>query len=154
MTANLEAPPHGSCACGICAFESRKLPTARFICHCTFCQAFTGKPFSDVTVLRARHVVLKNANRIEFRKYRRLPPNLNRGRCENCGKQVVETAGFGPFKLLFIPSDTFASPHLLPLVHMHVFYTRRLQDVHDDLPEHSGYWPSQMAIGSLLLSKL
>ena len=153
MTANLESPLHGSCDCGICAFETTKIPTARFICHCTFCQAFTGKPFSDVTILRARHVVLKNADRLKFKKYR-LPPNLNRGRCENCGKPVVEIAGFAPFKLLFIPSRAFASRHLLPPVHMHVFYNRRLQDAHDDLPKHSGYWASQMAIGGLLMRKL
>ena len=135
MTVDLELPLHGSCDCGTCAFEARKIPTARFICHCTICQAFTGKPFSDVTVLRARDVVLKNAHRIEFKKYRRLPPNLNRGRCANCGKPIVETAPAGPFKMLFIPSSTFASPHLLPPVQMHIFYNRRLQDARDDLPK-------------------
>jgi hypothetical protein len=97
MNTDILSPMHGSCDCGTCAFEVRTTPAARFICHCTICQAFTGKPFFDVTVLRAKDVVWTNADHISFNKYR-LPPNINRGRCRECGKPVVEVGGFGPFK--------------------------------------------------------
>jgi hypothetical protein len=152
MSVDLRSPLHGACTCGTCSFET-KVPTVRFICHCLICQAFNGKPFSDVTVIRAREVTLHNAGHISFKKYRP-PPNLNRGRCMDCGKPVVETAGAGPLKLMFIPSDTFAAPELLPPAQMHIFYHRRVSDVQDDLPKHEGYWRSQLAVGRLLMARL
>jgi hypothetical protein len=157
MTANSRHPMHGSCDCGTCNFDTANPPKARFICHCTICQAFTGKPFSDVVVLRARDVVLKGGDHITFKKYKKYrlpPPNLNRGRCGQCGKPVVEATGFGPLKLMFIPSVNFAEPERLPRAQMHIFYDRRRQDAQDDLPKHEHYWPSQLAIGQMLMHKL
>ncbi len=147
------SPMHGSCECGTCAFEVRATPAARFICHCTICQAFTGKPFSDVTVFRAKDVALTNADYISFAKYRP-PPNFNRGRCRECGKPVVEVAGFGSFKIIFIPTSNFERQDLLPTAQMHVFYHRRLKDSQDDLPKHSGYLRSELAIGRMLMRSL
>ena len=141
---------HGSCACGACAFEVSATPKARFICHCTICQAFTGKPFSDVTVVRAKDVTLTNEDQISFKKYRP-PPNVSRGLCRKCGKPAVEYALFGPFKLFFIPSTNFQRQDLLPPVHMHIFYHRRLTDAQDYLPKYTGYFPSTVAIGKLLM---
>jgi hypothetical protein len=62
--------------------------------------------------------------------------------------------GFWPLKLIFIPSVNFAEQDLLPPVHMHVFYSRRVQDIADDLPRHEHYWPSQFAITRMLFAKL
>lgn len=149
MAVDTALPLRGACDCGTCSFETRKAPKARFVCHCTICQAFTGKPYSDVSVIFARDVVIENADHIKFKKYR-LPPNLNRGRCDECGKPIVETAGFGPVKICFIPSNTFFAPERLPPVAMHVFYHRRLHNAKDSLPKHSGYWASELAIGRLL----
>jgi hypothetical protein len=152
MAADIPFPLHGSCACGTCAFDVKATPTARLICHCAICQAFTGKAFADVTVLRAKHVELTNADQISFKKYRP-PPNLARGHCLKCKTPVVEFFGFGAFKLTFIPTSNFESQDLLPMPHMHIFYERRVKDVMDNLPKHSGYFPSQLAIGRMLLSK-
>jgi hypothetical protein len=149
MAVNSVSPLRGACDCGTCSFEARKAPKVRFICHCTICQVFTGKPYSDVSAMFARDVAIKNTDHIKFKKYR-LPPNLNRGQCDRCGKPIVETAGFGPMKILFIPSATFFDQERLPPVAMHIFYDRRLHDAEDHLPKHSGYWPSQLAIGRLL----
>ena len=73
MTTYTPSLLHGSCECGTCSFDVRVTPTARFICHCKICQAFTGKPYSDVIVLPAKHVELANADQISFKKYRPLP---------------------------------------------------------------------------------
>ena len=145
MTTDRPALLHGSCECGTCTFEVKAPPTERFICHCLFCQAFVGKPFTDVTVLRAKDVVLTNADQISFKKYRFLPPNLergrcckwgnpDRGRCRKCGKPVVETIGFGPFKWIFIPSGNFERQELLPAAQMHTFYRLREKDSPDSFP--------------------
>ncbi|WP_332769279.1 GFA family protein [Phenylobacterium sp.] len=143
----------GSCGCGVCAFEATAAPRARFICHCTICQAFTGKAFSDVAVLPAKVVRFVNAQQIEYRTYRS-PPNINRGHCRACGGAVAETAGFGPAKIVFVPAQNFKSAELLPPPRMHVFYEHRKADVADGLPKHEGYWRSQAAIISLLFRSL
>lgn len=143
-------PMRGSCACGHCAFEVTSRPKARFVCHCTICQDFTGKSFSDVTVLPGSAVKLANADQISFNKHRP-PPNINRGVCQRCAKPVVEFAGFGPFKIFFIPSSNFLNQDLLPPAQMHVFYNRRVKDIADALPKHSGYFPSELAIGRMLM---
>ena len=70
---------HGGCTCGAFSFETSKAPVARFVCHCLFCQDFTGEAFSDVSVLMAHHVHMKGAGALTHKKYR-LPPNLNRTR--------------------------------------------------------------------------
>jgi hypothetical protein len=140
----------GSCSCGAFSFETRKVPSARFVCHCLFCQDFTGLPHADVTVLASRHVDAVGMERLSYRKYRP-PPNLNRGRCRICGKPAIETMGAWPLKLMFIPSANFVEQELLPPVHMHVFYNRRVADVTDDLPKYEHYWPSQFAIAKLII---
>ena len=106
MTADTSLPLRGSCECSACSFEVHTSPKARFRCHCLICQAFNGKPFADVVAVRAKDVVLNNAGNISYKKFRP-PPNFNRGVCRTCGKPVVEVAGVGPFKVMFIPASNF-----------------------------------------------
>lgn len=142
-------PQAASCSCGACAFQVRTRPVARFFCHCTICQAYTGRPFSDVTVLRAKDVDVRAGSPIAFKKYR-LPPNVNRGRCTACDKPAIEFFGAGPLKLVLIPSSNYAHIAALPDPALHVFYDRRTADVADDLPKVSGYWVSQTRLVALL----
>lgn len=142
-----------SCACGASRFRLNTRPFARFICHCAICQAYTGKPCSDVTVLRARDVALADETQVVFKKYR-LPPNIVRGSCPSCGKPVVEFGLAGPARLAFVPTGNYADPSTLPPASMHIFYHRRVTDVHDDLPKHKGYFPSQLAVMGLLFRGL
>jgi hypothetical protein len=136
---------HGGCTCGAFSFETIKAPVARFVCHCLFCQDFTGEAFSDVSVLMAHQVSMKGTATLAYRKYR-LPPNLNRAKCLQCGKPARETMGMRPLQLVFLPSKSFIEQSVLPPVRLHVFYNRRVADVADDLPKYSHYWPSQFAI--------
>ena len=145
MAQNKPSPLHGSCACGTFSFETRKAPAARFVCHCLFCQDFTGEAFSDVSVLLGYQIKMKGTADLIHKKYR-LPPNLNRTLCAKCGKPAMETMGAGPLKMVFVPSKSFVEQKLLPPPRLHVFYNRRVVDVADDLPKYSHYWPSQFAI--------
>jgi len=151
--ANATLPLRGACECGACSFEVHASPKARFRCHCLICQAFNGTPFADVVAVRAKDVVLKNAGNISFAKYR-LPPNFNRGVCRTCGKPVVEVAGAGPFKVMFVPAGNFEMRHRLPPVRVDIFYHRRVQDMHDSLPKYSGYFASEWAVGKLIMAGL
>lgn len=153
MTTDASFRLQGSCACGACAYEAHRQPKARFVCHCTICQAFTGRTYSDVTVFRATDVTISNADQIAFKKYRP-PPNIDRGLCRVCGQPALEAAGAGPLKVLFVPTPNLGRRDLLPPVRMHVFYHRRVANAHDEVPKHSGYLRSQLAIGRLLLSGL
>jgi hypothetical protein len=143
----------GSCECGVCAFTVKRPPKARFICHCTLCQTFTGQPFSDVTMVRAADVTLVNTNQIVFRTYRP-PPNIRRGACRRCAKPAIEVAGAGPAKIMFIPARNFARQDLLPAPQMRIFYGKRIAGARDDLPRHEGYWPSQFAVVRLMMRGL
>jgi hypothetical protein len=66
----------------------------------------------------------------------------------------VELAGFGPFKVMFIPANNFEAGARLPQVRMDIFYDRRVLDIHDDLPKYSGYFPSQLSVGRMIVSGL
>lgn len=143
----------GSCECGACSFEVLSSPKARFRCHCLICQAFNGKPFADVVALRAKDVVLKNVDNISFAKYRP-PPNFNRGVCRTCGKPVVEVAGIGSFKVMFIPTSNFGLQNRLPPIQIDIFYHRRVQDISDSVPKYSGYFSSELAVGKLIMREL
>jgi hypothetical protein len=150
MTTDPLLPLRGSCECGACSFEVHTSPKARFRCHCLICQAFNGKAFADVVAVRAKDVVLKNAGNISFKKYRP-PPNFNRGVCRTCGKPVVEVAGVGPFKVMFIPASNFEPEALLPPVRMDIFYHRRVLDMPRSLPKNSVYYPSLLAVGKMTM---
>ncbi|MGH0273407.1 GFA family protein [Sinorhizobium meliloti] len=150
MAIDTSLPLRGSCECGTCSFEVYTSPKVRFRCHCLICQAFNGRPFADVVAVRAKDVVLEKAGNISFKKYRP-PPNFNRGVCRTCGKPVVEVAGFGPFKVLFIPACNFAPVARLPPVRMDIFYHRRVLDMPDSLPKYRGYFASELAVAKMIM---
>ena len=153
MTSYTAPKLHGACEYGTCAFDLNIVPSVRFICHCTICQGFTGKPYADMAIVRAKHLKLTNADKISFRKYRP-PPNIDRGLCLKCKKPVVEFGGIGALKWAFIPASNFESQQLLPMPKMHLFYDRHVKDALDSLPKHSGYLRSQLAIGKMMISTL
>jgi hypothetical protein len=59
MTTDPLLPLRGAWECGAARSGTRTAPNGRFRCHCLICQAFNGKPFADVVVVRAKNVVLK-----------------------------------------------------------------------------------------------
>lgn len=150
MAIILSSTQHASCECGACQFEVRSGPVARFVCHCTICQDYTGRAFSDATLLRTRNVSVTGGENITFKKYRS-PPNISRGMCMRCGKPAIEVGTLGPVKITFIPTPNFASAEWLPTVAMHMFYDRRRADAPDGSPKYNGYVRSELAFGKLLM---
>jgi hypothetical protein len=130
-----------------------------------------GKPYTDVTIVRAKNVVV-HADRATFANPKLLPPGfahgrgsrfghpdrgrfakcagLDRGRCDNCGEPFVETIG-GSAGMVFIPSGNFARRDDLPPVQRHIYYRLREQDLADNLPKHHYFASSQLAIARMII---
>ncbi|MDO5769134.1 MAG: GFA family protein [Psychrobacter sp.] len=136
-------PQEGSCPCQSNTYMINRKPIARFICHCTICQEFTGQPFNDVTVLLKSDISDLNLIRTKFRRWK-LPPNISRGLCSCCSKPSIEMA-LGR-NLIMIPTTNYPDAAALPKPTMHIFYNRRVEDRDDDLPKYSGAIHSQAAI--------
>ena len=162
----------GSCACGANTFELSVVPTQRFYCHCLYCQEFVGKPYTDVTMVRAAHVTV-HAEHATSKRPRLLPPgfahgrgsrfghpdkgrfakcaNLDRARCDECGQPVIASLGSGPTKTYVSPRANFARHDQLPPVQRHIYYRLREADATDDLPKHHYFASSQSAIIGMVL---
>lgn len=145
MLQNKEFPQAAHCQCGDSHFTVKGAPILRFVCHCLICQAYTGKPYNDVTVLRAVDVDMPSPDKVSYRRYRR-PPNISRGSCRACGKPVIETGGAWPLRLAFVPSDNYSNRDALPPVAMHIFCHRRVAEITDAAPQYSGYLASELQV--------
>jgi hypothetical protein len=140
-----------SCSCGKANIDIKGPVIGRFFCHCTICQSLYKEPCADVTIVRARSVIIRAPCEMEFRRYKS-PPALNRGVCKACGSPVLGlTPGPSSLGLAFVASRTFESPELVPPPQYHVFYHRSVANVDDALPKISGYWRSEFAVLSLVL---
>ena len=142
------------CPCGATEFTTTGAPLFRFLCHCTICQEFNATPFADVVVFRATDVARPAPEKVAFRTYRP-PPNVQRGKCTECERPVIEVFE-SPLMpdLVMVPHHMFQADGRLPEPSAHVFYHRRVGDAHDTLPKHHGYWGSQLAFGKFLLGSL
>ena len=140
-------PQEGSCSCYSNTYTINHTPIARFICHCTICQDYTGKAYNDVTVLLKSDLSELDINKTRFRRWK-MPPNISRGLCKRCHKPSIEMAVGGA--LVFIPTDNYPNAAALPEPTMHLFYNRRVKDVDDNLPKYNGVVQSQtMAVKQL-----
>ncbi|WP_201608631.1 GFA family protein [Psychrobacter okhotskensis] len=140
-------PQEGSCSCYSNTYTINHTPIARFICHCTICQDYTGKAYNDVTVLFKSDVSELDINKTRFRRWK-MPPNISRGLCKRRHKPSIEMAVGGA--LVFIPTDNYPNAAALPEPTMHLFYNRRVKDVDDNLPKYNGVVQSQtMAVKEL-----
>ena len=173
MTTNSTAATvmRGSCTCGANTFEVKAgVDMQRFYCHCLYCQQFMGKPYTDVSFVRAKNVVI-HGEHATFNNPKLLPPgfahgrgsrfgnpdkgrfakcaSLDRGRCDDCGQPFIETIG-GTAGMVFIPSVNFEDQDALPPVQRHIYYRLREQDVTDDLPKHHYFASSQFAIARMI----
>ena len=140
-----------ACHCGTSYFKVDGVPIGRFICHCRICQALYKQPYADVVMLWGGAIELPQTRPFTFKKHR-LPPALNRSSCNACGAPVVNFMWMAPFvRLAFTNSANFADQSALPPPSFHIFYHRRVKDVHDSLPKVSGYWSSELSVMKLLV---
>jgi hypothetical protein len=162
-----ESPTRGSCSCGANTFVvTSGAPIQRFYCHCLYCQQFTGKPYNDVTFVRAKDIVV-SAEDATFANPKLLPTGLAHGRgsrfghpdrgrfakcapldrahCNRCGQPFIETIG-GAAGMVFIPAANFENQASLPDPQRHIYYRLREEDAIDPLPKHHYFAASQFAI--------
>ena len=133
------------CSCGNARLTIHARPRFRMLCHCTICQRFNQAPFADVSIYRAADVQLPEAGTVEFSTWKP-PPNVQRGKCAECGAAAVETfhAPLLP-KLTMVPRSMLPADADLPEPVAHFFYETRVADAQDELPKHEGFLPSQFA---------
>ncbi len=140
------------CPCGTSKFRLSKIPTRRFLCHCTICQQVYGKPYSDVTVLSAARVAVDTPHTIEFAKYKE-GPALDRGICKECRSPVVGFLPIMPFvRLAFVPYTNILDKDALPDPAMHIYYGTRVADVEDGVPKFEDEKQSQRKAAGLVLA--
>lgn len=140
-----------TCQCKANSFDVTDEILGRFICHCEVCQKFTGKGYSDVTVILAKDVSEKSLKATKFERMK-LPPNIRRGTCIQCNKPSIEYGIFN--SLAFIPSSNYAQPEALPEPSLHMFYHRRLENIDDQVPKYEGFLKSQLAVTGLIVKGL
>ncbi len=142
------------CECGKSEFTVKGKPLMRMFCHCTICQEFNNAAFADVTLFLSKDVEFDRAQPVDFKKYKS-PPAVDRGKCQACGKPVIEFLDMPLFPALtIIPSKNIAPGEYLPESCGHIFYHRRVEDSHDALPKCSGPIKSQLFLGKKLFQSM
>jgi hypothetical protein len=142
------------CSCGATTFYATAEPVIRLICHCLICQEFNQAAFSDVIIYRAKDITFEDKSTVEFNAYK-APPAVQRGKCKTCHKPAIEFFNIPLLPaLVLVPVQVIASSTLLAGPSFHLFYNRRHQACHDDLPKHSGYFNSQSALTYQILKSL
>ena len=141
----------GYCECGMNQVEFSSLPITRFICHCLVCQAYTGQPYSDVSVFATAQIMDMDVRATTFKRYK-LPPNIQRGLCKHCLQPSIEFGVLGQF--ILIATKNIKAAQALPEPQMHIFYHRRVGDIDDDLPKHTGFIKSQLQAAKIILQGL
>lgn len=139
------------CQCGKSQFTVLGAPMLRFICHCTICQKYTGRDYSDVTFFLNRDIAVTDRSQIEFKKHK-MPPAVNRGRCKHCDHPFLEELNLPLVPgMTLIPTPVLEGSMALPEPRYHVFYDRCVHEIDDDLKKYSGFIPSEVALFSDIL---
>jgi len=142
-------PTRASCACGAVQV-SVSGALVRFFCHCGICQRVNAAPFGDPVFLWRHQLKVEDPAKLEWKRYRWTPINLNRGTCRTCGTLIVEHLATSPFSV--VVGRTWKDQELVPPAQGHIFYESRVADVDDDLPKRQGYFSSEFAVTSWILA--
>ncbi|MCE2680375.1 MAG: GFA family protein [Burkholderiales bacterium] len=126
------------CKCGANLMTITGKPVMRAVCHCHFCQAYTGREKSDFVIYRRGQVQLPEANKARFRFFKK-PAFVDRGACIECGGAAYEHVNIPLLPgLVFIPAPNHEQTGVLPDPALHMFYHRRKTDVADSVPKYTG----------------
>lgn len=142
------------CSCGKTQFTIRGKAIMRGYCHCTICQEFNNGPYADITVFLGKDVDLPDPSLVNYKSYAK-PELVLRGKCVSCEQPAVEYAKMGPLgRAIIVPTENIKDAAWIPEAAMHAFYHRRVADIDDGLPKHSGYLKSQLAFTGKMLAGL
>lgn len=144
-----------SCSCGQSKIIIHGKLLTRFICHCQICQQVYKDEYADILVFSKDSINIVNGSSIQFKKYRRLPPNVNRGVCANCLEPVVGFMSFIPFvNIAFVPAMHLKVTNIMLQPSAHIFYHRRTQESYDNLTKISSYLRSQYFVSKKILMNI
>lgn len=141
------------CSCGSTRFSIKGQPLLRAYCHCTICQTFNQASYADITLFKSSDVIKPQKGMVEFKSYKS-PAILQRGRCISCGGAAIEYLKVPLLELIVVPSKNIHEESFVPAPSLHIFYNRRVSDIHDSLPKYSGYIKSQLAFGHALFASM
>ena len=146
-TAVLEA----SCFCGAVRLKVKdataKPPISVSICHCETCRKLTGAPMLANVMLPADRLEVVNTegNADATDSYlvaSQTSKHVTRHRCSKCYSPVYAMLGKGR---VVVPSSLFAPPHPETWTPQHhLYYERRVTDVHDTLPKYRTHYGSAL----------
>ena len=127
---------NGQCQCGQSQFSLSRMPTRRFLCHCTICQGVYKAPYADVLVTSAKSAKIASEHSLEFKRLNG-EKSVDRGVCSQCETPTIGFLKVLPgIKLGLVPSARLEGAAGLPDPAMHIFYESRVADVHDNLPKY------------------
>lgn len=142
------------CSCGETRFSIVGPPLLRAYCHCNICQSFNQAPFADITLFHTKNVIKPADNHIQFKSHK-FPPVLKRGHCSHCGDGAIEYLNVPVMpEVVIVPSAMIQDKAFTPKPCLHMFYDKRVNDIQDSLPKHSGYLKSELAFGQKVLMAL
>lgn len=141
------------CSCGEVKYTVIGKPLFRAFCHCTICQKFNQAAYSDITLFRAKDVIMPRADSVEFSAYKK-PPAAQRGTCVACGKPAIETLQLPMLELVLIPSGNIQVESLVPEPQLHIFCDTAVAAIDDNIPKYSGFLKSQLAFSYQLIKSL
>lgn len=141
------------CGCNTVELQIKGPPLFRGYCHCTTCQQYTGRAYSDVSIFRASNVDISDESSVEFKTYQK-PPLVQRGKCVSCQGATHEKVSMPLLPDLIIVASELLPEKLSVEPSMHMFHHRRVNDIADGVSKHSGFMKSQLAFMSQLFAAL
>tara|TARA_R110002073_G_scaffold266535_1_gene429834 strand:+ start:8601 stop:9083 length:483 start_codon:yes stop_codon:yes gene_type:complete len=140
------------CQCGKTELLIKGKPITRIACHCQICQEFNQADFADITLFLSKDVMLSHDNTVDFKAYQS-PPAVQRGKCVYCNNPAIERFDM-PLcpSITMIPSNLIPPGSSLPSLSAHIFYHRKITDIHDSLPKISGFLKSQLFVGKQIVT--
>ena len=142
------------CKCGSNTITIKSEPLMRTVCHCRFCQEYTGRDKSDFVIYRNSDVELPPAEKSHFRAFKK-PQFVSRGTCTSCGGPAYEHVRIPLLpNMVIIPVPNHEQTSTLPAPSLHMFYHRRKADVNDPHPKYSNPLNSEWQFISRLIGAL
>lgn len=136
MGERMGAQINGQCECGQSRYSLSRMPTRRFLCHCTICQGVYKAPYADVLVTGARSVAIASEHSLDFKRLNG-EKSVDRGICNHCETPTIGFLQVLPgVKLGLVPATRLEHTDGMPSPAMHIFYESRVADLHDELPRY------------------
>ena len=135
-----------SCFCGAVRVKiaDAAIPQSVSVCHCEVCRKLTGAPNLANLILPvdAVSVVAADGESVPDLVEMQTSKHVTRRRCAKCYSPVSATLGKGR---VVVPLSLFPPPHPASWQPQHhLYYDRRVIDLHDSLPKYRTHFGSAL----------